>query len=69
MTHSVYLLSTTLLATVTAATQLYEPQPHIEHQPVVQSRDFGGFANSTAAPIFTSESQLIRPASQQRWVF
>lgn len=69
MTHSVYLLSTTLLATVVAASQFYEPTQHLDHQPTVQSREYGVFANTTTSPIFTSESQMIRPAPQQRWVF
>ena len=67
--HSVYLLGTTLLATVAAATQLYEPQQQMEYQPTVQYRESSGIANTTSSPVLVSESQVIRPAPQQRWVF
>lgn len=72
MPHSIYLLSTMLLATVAMATQLHESQPGMDHQsPSAQPRDFGAFTASgeTRTPIFTSETTVIMSAPQQRWVF
>lgn len=70
--HSIYLLSTMLLATAAMATQLHHSKPGMDHQPsTAQPRDFRAFATSgeTRTPIFTSETTVIMSAPQQRWVF
>lgn len=72
MPHSIYLLSTMLLATAAMATQLHQPKPEMDRQPsTAQAHDFGAFTVSgeARAPIFTSEAMMNTSAPQQRWVF
>lgn len=72
MPHSIYLLSTVLLATAAMATQLPQSKSGMDHQPsTAQPRDFGARTTSgeTRTPILTSETRMIMSEPQQRWVF